>query len=172
MLVSHSATSIGFTALQVLKLQSTIEFSAALRSDGVQLIKMSSYWLCTCTHGFKVNASQRHFQDQLYTTWPKKSFRGSLRRVLLQEFMDYCDGTGLYSDENMRLAYWKQRHEELVHDDSVCVRGLPIASPYPLYHPSLFPDLPSPLESFLEFPETPETSGTTPGLTRHIQALF
>jgi hypothetical protein len=40
--------------------------------------------------------------------------------VLLQEFMDYCDGTGLYLDENMRLAYWKQRHEELVRDDSVC----------------------------------------------------
>jgi hypothetical protein len=40
--------------------------------------------------------------------------------VLLQEFMDYCDGTGLYSDESMRLAYWKQRHEELVCYDSVC----------------------------------------------------
>jgi hypothetical protein len=54
----------------------------------------------------------------------------------------------------------------------VIVRGLPIASLYPLYHPSLFPDLLSPLESFPEFPETLETSGTTPGLTGHIQALF
>ena len=40
--------------------------------------------------------------------------------MLLQEFMDYGDGTGLYLDESMKLAYWKQRHEELVHYDSVC----------------------------------------------------
>ena len=33
---------------------------------------------------------------------------------LLWEFMDYCEGTGFYSDEGMRLAYWKQRHEDLV----------------------------------------------------------
>ncbi|KIM73621.1 hypothetical protein PILCRDRAFT_80982, partial [Piloderma croceum F 1598] len=31
---------------------------------------------------------------------------------LLREFMDYSEGLGVYSDESMRLAYWKQRHEE------------------------------------------------------------
>jgi hypothetical protein len=36
---------------------------------------------------------------------------------LLREFMDYCEGTGLYSDEGMRLAYWKQRHEDSVRQD-------------------------------------------------------
>jgi hypothetical protein len=39
---------------------------------------------------------------------------------LLWEFMDYCDGVGLYSDEGMQLAYWKQKHEELVRCNTVC----------------------------------------------------
>jgi hypothetical protein len=45
--------------------------------------------------------------------------------VLLQEFIDYSDETGLYFNESTRLAYWKQRREELVHYDSVC-KGLEI----------------------------------------------
>ena len=39
---------------------------------------------------------------------------------LLREFMDYSEGLGVYSDESMRLAYWKQRHEELVCCSPVC----------------------------------------------------
>jgi hypothetical protein len=39
---------------------------------------------------------------------------------LLQEFMDYCDGVGFYLDKGMQLAYWKQKHKELVRHDTVC----------------------------------------------------
>lgn len=45
---------------------------------------------------------------------------------LLWEFMDYCDGVGLYSDESMQLAYWKQKHEESVCCDTVCKLGADI----------------------------------------------
>jgi hypothetical protein len=42
---------------------------------------------------------------------------------LLWEFMDYCDGVGLYSDEGMQLAYWKQKNEESVRRNTVCKLG-------------------------------------------------
>jgi hypothetical protein len=47
-------------------------------------------------------------------------------RTTLLSFGDYCDGVGLYSDESMQLAYWKQKHEESVCCDTVCKLGADI----------------------------------------------
>jgi len=44
----------------------------------------------------------------------KRVFEQEPGWALLQEFMDYSEGVGIYSDESMWLAYWKQKQEESV----------------------------------------------------------
>jgi hypothetical protein len=55
----------------------------------------------------------------------QRAFEEEPSWMLLQEFINYSDGTRLYLNESTRLTYWKQKHEELVHYDSVC-KGLEI----------------------------------------------
>lgn len=39
---------------------------------------------------------------------------------LMREFMDYGEGIGLYSDENMRLEFWKTKYDESVRRSLIC----------------------------------------------------
>ena len=47
----------------------------------------------------------------------KKVFKQEPGWGLLQEFIGYSEGVGIYSDESMWLAYWKQKQEESVCSD-------------------------------------------------------
>jgi hypothetical protein len=37
------------------------------------------------------------------------------------EMMDYSDGLGVFSDENMRLGYWKQHYDGSVRHSPACI---------------------------------------------------